>query len=331
MKTTVVGSYPTPLWLRVISNRESLQDAMLAVVKTQELAGIDVVADGELYRWDVNHAETNGMIDYFVKPLQGVEAQLDHEQLRSWRSVDTTRFRAKPPGVVVGALASGTLDLWADYQLYRDLTKLPKKFTVTSPYMLARTLADDYYHNLDDLVMAIADVLKTQLMDIDADIIQIDEANLPGKPTDGALAARAINRVVEGISGTPAVHLCFGNYGGQTIQTGEYRLLVDFLNALQVDHVILEMARRPDDELSVLQDVERRIGLGLGVIDIKDNEVETPDEVARRIEHAARTLGSERIKYVHPDCGFWMLPRSVADRKMRALVTGRDRYLGNNY
>ena len=105
---------------------------------------------------------------------------------------------------------------------------------------------------------------------------------------------------------------------------------MDFLNALQVDHVILEMARRPDDELSVLQDVERRIGLGLGVIDIKDNEVETSDEVARRIEHAARTLGSERIKYVHPDCGFWMLPRSVADRKMRALVTGRDRYLGNN-
>ena len=63
MKTTVVGSYPVPLWLRVVSNRESLRDAMLAVIKTQELAGIDVVADGELYRWDINHAETNGMID----------------------------------------------------------------------------------------------------------------------------------------------------------------------------------------------------------------------------------------------------------------------------
>ncbi len=64
IKTTVVGSYPLPMWLRVVSNRDSLRDAVLAVVKTQELAGIDVVTDGELYRWDINHAETNGMIDY---------------------------------------------------------------------------------------------------------------------------------------------------------------------------------------------------------------------------------------------------------------------------
>ena len=73
IRTTVVGSYPVPTWLRVSSTRESLRDAMLAVLKTQELAGIDVVADGELYRWDVNHPETNGMIDYFVRPMTGVE------------------------------------------------------------------------------------------------------------------------------------------------------------------------------------------------------------------------------------------------------------------
>ena len=65
IKTTVVGSYPVPNWLPIVSTRESLQDAMLAVIKTQELAGIDVVADGELNRWDVNHAETNGMSDFF--------------------------------------------------------------------------------------------------------------------------------------------------------------------------------------------------------------------------------------------------------------------------
>ncbi len=65
IQTTVVGSYPVPAWLRVYNTRESLRVAMLVVLKTQELAGIDVVADGELYRWDINHPETNGMIDYF--------------------------------------------------------------------------------------------------------------------------------------------------------------------------------------------------------------------------------------------------------------------------
>ena len=71
IQTTVVGSYPVPAWLRVYNTRESLRDAMMVVLKTQELAGIDVVADGELYRWDINHPETNGMIDYFVRPAPG--------------------------------------------------------------------------------------------------------------------------------------------------------------------------------------------------------------------------------------------------------------------
>ena len=75
IQTTVVGSYPVPAWLRVYNTRESLRDAMMVVLKTQELAGIDVVADGELYRWDINHPETNGMIDYFVRPLQGIQVE----------------------------------------------------------------------------------------------------------------------------------------------------------------------------------------------------------------------------------------------------------------
>ena len=80
IKTTVVGSYPVPMWLRVTSNRESLRDAMSVVLKTQEMAGIDVVADGELYRWDINHAQTNGMIDYFVRPMSGIARKLSRQQ-----------------------------------------------------------------------------------------------------------------------------------------------------------------------------------------------------------------------------------------------------------
>lgn len=328
IKTTVVGSYPVPTWLRVFSTRESLRDAILAVLKTQELAGIEVVADGELYRWDINHAETNGMIDYFVRPMSGVETELTTEQYDRWRGKPGNEFRAMPPGIVVGPLSGGKLHLVSDYKLYRDLTRLPKKFTVTSPYMLAKMLADDYYEDLASLVMALADVLKAQVAHIDAEVIQIDEANVTGHADDGPIAAAGINRVLEGVKTTKAVHLCYGNYGGQTIQQGTYDKLVAFLNALHADHLILEIARRPKQELSILKDVRREIGLGIGVIDIKDNEVESPGLVAKRIEQAAAELGVERIQYVHPDCGFWMLPRSVADAKMRALVAGRDLFEG---
>jgi len=327
IKTTVVGSYPVPTWLQLVSNREALDDAIMAVLKTQELAGIDVVADGELYRWDVNHAQTNGMIDFFVKPIDGIEHPLTFEELAKWRGQEGTHFRAQPPGVVVGPIKSGLLNLPADYARYRDLTRRPKKFTVTSPYMLAKTLANRYYDTLEPLVMALADVLKEQVTQIDADVIQIDEAHLTGHAEDGPIAAAGINRVLEGVQKEKAVHLCFGNYGGQTIQQGTYQALVAFLNALEADHVVLELARRPASELERLGDVKESLGLGIGVIDIKDNVVENPDDVARRIERAAKVVGVERIRYVHPDCGFWMLPRSVADAKMRALVNGRDRFL----
>ena len=176
--------------------------------------------------------------------------------------------------------------------------------------------------------MALADILAQQLRGIDAAVIQLDEANVTGNADDGAIAADGINRILAKAQGEKAVHLCFGNYGGQTIQSGTYDKLIAFLNALACDHVVLEVARRPDEELPVLADVDQRIGLGIGVIDIKDNEVETADEVARRIERAASVVGGERIQYVHPDCGFWMLSRSVADAKMRALVAGRDLYTG---
>jgi 5-methyltetrahydropteroyltriglutamate--homocysteine methyltransferase len=330
IKATVVGSYPVPTWLRVFSTRESLRDAMLAVIKTQELAGIDVVADGELYRWDINHAETNGMIDYFLRPMDGIAVDLTMEQLQRWKKTPGQQFRSAPPGIVVAALGSGRLNLERDYQLFRDLTPRPKKFTVTSPYMLAKTVGDEYYGDLETLVLALADVLRAQVSAIDADVVQIDEANVTGHPHDARIAAAGINRVLEGVRNEKAVHLCYGNYGGQTIQKGTYEQLLEFLNLLRCDHLVLEIARRPEHELELLKEVRPEIGLGIGVIDIKDNEVESAETVAARIERAARALGAARVRYVHPDCGFWMLPRSSADAKMRALVAGRDLFEGRH-
>jgi 5-methyltetrahydropteroyltriglutamate--homocysteine methyltransferase len=312
----------------MFSNRDSLRDAMMVVLKTQELAGIDVVADGELYRWDVNHGETNGMIDYFISRMDGIHTRLSAQQLARWQEKSDMTFRTKPAGVAVGPLGVGTLDLRDDFDLFRELTTRPKKFTVTSPYMLAKTLSDEYYGDRTALIMAIADVLAEQVANLTADVLQVDEANVTGHPDDGSIAAAGINRVLRAFRGEKAVHLCYGNYGGQTIQRGTYDKLLAFLNDLQADHVVLELARRPAVELSILREIRPQIGLGIGVIDIKDNEVETPDIVARRIDQAASVLGFDRIRYVHPDCGFWMLPRTVADAKMKALVAGRDLVLG---
>ena len=111
-----------------------------------------------------------------------------------------------------------------------------------------------------------------------------------------------------------------------TIQKGFFRDLLPFFNALECDHLVLEFARRGYEELEVFRDLKPSVALGTGVVDIKDNETESPDTIARRIEHAVKLLGAERIKWVHPDCGFWMLKRSIADGKIRALVQGRNRY-----
>lgn len=328
IKTTVVGSYPIPAWLAAMPSTPNLRDAILVVLKTQELAGIDVVADGELSRFDVNHPETNGMIEYFVRSMDGISARQSRAELAEFRARQGMGFRVQPAGVVHGAIGEGTLDLASAYRFVQPLTDRPLKFAVTSPYMLAKTLLDRYYRNLRDLTMALAEVLRRQVAEIDAAVVQVDEANLTGHPEDADWAHEPINAVLGAVKGHKAVHLCFGNYGGQSIQKGFWQNLMSFMNRLDVDHLVLEFARRGYGELEAFRELRPEIALGIGVVDIKDNEVETTDEVARRIQGAAKILGGERIRWVHPDCGFWMLPRTVADRKMAALVSGRNKFLG---
>jgi 5-methyltetrahydropteroyltriglutamate--homocysteine methyltransferase len=330
IRTTVIGSYPVPEWLRALPNSVNLRDAVLVVMKSQELAGLDVISDGELSRFDVNHPETNGMIEYFIRPMSGIDARLSRQEREAFRSRAGLAFRTQPAGVVRGTIGEGQLDLQGSYDAVKELTPTPLKFTVTSPYMLAKTLLDSHYGDLERLVHALADVLRQQVAAIDAPVLQVDEANLPGSPQDAPIAAAGINRVLSGGRREKGVHLCFGNYGGQTIQKGFFRDLLPFFNALECDHLLLEFARRGDDELQVFRDLKPSIALGVGVIDIKDNEVESADCVARRIEQAVKILGKDRIRWVHPDCGFWMLQRSVADRKMRALVEGRNAFLGTS-
>ncbi len=326
--TTVVGSYPTPQWFFGQTSRTALRDAILVVLKTQELAGIDVIADGELNRFDPSHPETNGMIDYFVTKMDGIRSRYSITDIDQFRKDAGLTYRTDPAGIVIDAVTEGTLNLPRDYEFTKGLTERPLKFTCTGPHMLTKVLTDRYYNSREKLAMAIAEVLRRQMERIDASIVQIDEANISGHPEDREWALAAINHVLEGIRGTRAVHICFGNYGGQTVQKGFWKDLMPFLNGLKADHLVLEFARRGYDELEAFKDLDPKIGLGLGVVDIKDNLIEPADLIAKRLEHAAAVLGAHRIPYIHPDCGFWMLQRSVADGKMRSLVNGRNLFEG---
>jgi 5-methyltetrahydropteroyltriglutamate--homocysteine methyltransferase len=328
IKTTVVGSYPMPDWLQALPSEQALTDATRVVISIQEHAGIDLVCDGELSRFDVNHPETNGMIEYFVRPMSGMRSAITFDALVAYRSQRGMGFRTRPPAVVEGAVSAGTLDLPRACARARQLASKPFKFTLTGPHMLAKSLIDKHYGNVPDLAMAISDALAEQVRHLDADVVQLDEANLPGNPEEWEWAAAAINRVLDAVKTTPAVHLCFGNYGGQSIQKGKWENLINYLNALHVDHVVMETAHRPAEELAVFKQLRPEIGFGLGVIDIKATVIESADSIARTIERAENLLGPGRVRYVHPDCGFWMLKRNIADGKIRALVEGRNRYEG---
>jgi 5-methyltetrahydropteroyltriglutamate--homocysteine methyltransferase len=107
--TTVVGSYPVPEWLTALPSEQAVIDATRVVLHTQEQAGIDLVCDGELSRFDVNHPETNGMIEYFVKPMAGIRTAITFDELVEYRAKSTMRFRTRPPGLVEGPVSSARL------------------------------------------------------------------------------------------------------------------------------------------------------------------------------------------------------------------------------
>src|SRR5436190_14159982 len=140
IKTTVVGSYPFPDWLGALPSEQAVIDATRVVIHTQEQAGIDLVCDGELYRFDVNHPETNGMIEYFVKPMAGVRPGVKFEELVVYREQPATKFRTRPPAVVDGPVGPGTLDLPQACARGETLTYRPSEARPTRPITRAQIL-----------------------------------------------------------------------------------------------------------------------------------------------------------------------------------------------
>src|SRR5829696_1347165 len=180
--TTTVGSYPVPDWLAALPSEQSVIDATRVVFDIQRQAGIDLPTDGELYRFDVNHPDTNGMIEYFVWRLGGIRSSIGRPETAAFRAKSEMRFRSKPAGVVTAPISEGTLNLPEDCSRAAGVAGGPFKFTLTSPYRLARTLLDEHYHDVSRLTLAIADALALQAADLECACVQVDEANIPGNP-----------------------------------------------------------------------------------------------------------------------------------------------------
>ena len=130
IKTTVVGSYPVPQWLRVYPSEANLRDATLVVLKTQELAGLDVITDGELTRFNINRPASNGMEAYFTQQIGGIDQESSRTDIRNFQEhKDTLKLLPGPVGIVRDKVTEGTLNLKADWEKVKPLTHTPLKFT----------------------------------------------------------------------------------------------------------------------------------------------------------------------------------------------------------
>ena len=167
IQTTTVGSYPVPDWLSALPSEAAVIDATRVVFDTQRQAGIDLPTDGELYRFDVNHPDTNGMIEYFVHKLGGIDSRVGREDTAAFRAKHEMAFRSKPAAVVRGPITEGMLNLAEDCARAGKVAGGPFKFTLTSPYMLARTLLDTHYNDFAALNMAIANDLAAENAQLD--------------------------------------------------------------------------------------------------------------------------------------------------------------------
>jgi 5-methyltetrahydropteroyltriglutamate--homocysteine methyltransferase len=325
LATSVVGSYSVPEWLerlktdyyqRRISNtflRDIHEVAIKAAIKDQEEAGVDVVSDGELRR--------DNDIDYFLARMPGVEIpQLAKEFYADYY-----------PAVVEHAIPEpdeAALELVEDFKFTRTYTDHPIKFSFTGPYSLSRRVRNEHYKNHADLVMAFARQLNREARELakaGVTIIQIDEPYLAGYPEDAKTAVKAFNTVFEGIDAAKtvrAVHVCYGNRNARPLWEGHYNFLFPAIMQADIDQLVLEFARKGNEDLQLFKRYPKaHFSLGLGVINVKNTELETREQVADRIRQALAVLPPERIM-VNPDCGLRNLPGDVARAKLHALTEG---------
>jgi 5-methyltetrahydropteroyltriglutamate--homocysteine methyltransferase len=318
LPTTVVGSYSMPGWLERLKteyfarriSRHDLDEvhdtAVKAAIKDQEVAGLDIVTDGELRR--------DNLIDYFVERLPGVD--IDRSSKKFYYDFYDSSVSAKLP--------MAPLDLADDFRFLRKFTDREAKFCVTGPHSLTKRIRNEFYPTEEALAMDIARVMNLELKELvkaGAKIIQIDEPYFSGFPDDISWGLNALNAMVEGVGATIAVHICYGNRYGKPSWEGSYRYLFPKILDAKIHQLTLEFARRGGEDLDVFRQLPAPFQLGVGVIDVKTQAVETPDVVAERIRKALEVVPADRM-FILPDCGCFHLPRDVAFAKLCAMVEG---------
>jgi 5-methyltetrahydropteroyltriglutamate--homocysteine methyltransferase len=318
LPTTVVGSYSMPGWLERLkteyfARRISRQDldeihdtAVKAAIKDQEIAGIDIITDGELRR--------DNMIDYFVERLPGV--QFDRSSKKFYYDFYDSE--------VIGKLPSGRLGLTEDFLFLKANTQSETKICITGPHSLSKRIRNKFYATDAEFAIDLARVMNVEMKELvcaGARRIQIDEPYLSGFPEDLSWAIDAINSLVEGVNTTIAVHICYGNRYGKPSWEGSYRYLFPKILDAKVQQLTMEFARRGGEDLDLFREFQMPFELGVGVIDVKTQAVETPDMVAERIRRALEVVPKERL-FVLPDCGCFHLPRNIAFAKLSAMVEG---------
>lgn len=321
LPTTVVGSYSVPEWLERLKTdyyqrRISAQHlseihdvAIKAALKDQELAGVDIVSDGELRR--------DNDVDYLLARIPGIDiphrAKTDYYD---YYDAQVTRPLPEP--------GSTTLGLAADFAFTRAHTTRPIKFSFTGPFSLSRRIRDAAYADPAALVLVLARWLNGQareLADAGASLLQIDEPFLAGYPEAVDLAVEAVNIVTAGVDAVWALHVCYGNRYARPLWEGHYDFLFPEILSARVDQLVLEFARKGPGDLRLFDQYSWDRGVGLGVIDVKTAEVESSDLVASRIRRALEVVPASRLM-INPDCGLRHLPADVARAKLRALVAG---------
>jgi 5-methyltetrahydropteroyltriglutamate--homocysteine methyltransferase len=318
LPTTVVGSYAMPGWLerlkteyyaRRISRRDldEIHDtAVKAAIKDQEMAGLDIISDGELRR--------DNMIDYFAERLPGV--QIDHASKKFHYDFYDSKVQGKLP--------MGPLGLVDDFKFLRANTEREAKFCITGPHTLSKRIRNEHYPSEQEFALDLARVMNPELKAIakaGAHFLQIDEPYFSGFPEDFEWGVKALNLLVDGVEAKIAVHICYGNRYGKPSWEGSYRYLLPGILDAHVQQVTLEFARRGGEDLELFRELPPRFELGIGVIDVKTQAVETAHQVAERIRKALEVLPAERL-FVLPDCGLLHLPRDVAFAKLAAMVEG---------
>jgi 5-methyltetrahydropteroyltriglutamate--homocysteine methyltransferase len=328
LPTTLVGSYPQPVWLidqaklskqvpRVRAQDLWLidpprldaaqDDATLLAIRDQERAGLDIITDGEQRRESYSNR--------FATALAGID--LDNPGKTPNR---TGGFSTVPR--VVGPIRRKHPVEVRDVEFLRANTERTIKMTVPGPFTMSAQCQDDFYGDEERLALDYAAAVNAEIKDLfaaGADIVQIDEPWMQSRPERARkYGLKALDRALAGVDGTTAVHICFGYAAVVKDKPSGYSFLAEFENAA-VGQVSIEAAQ-PKLDLSILQQLPSKTII-LGVIDLSDMTVETPETVAERIRKALPFASADRI-VVAPDCGLKYLPREVAFGKMRAMVAG---------